>query len=81
MKATAAAATVTAVRPPARFGALKIENKVVRSFQEKPQTGSDWINGGFFVLAPVALDTIKGDATVWEKDIEKIVWSIQKADI
>lgn len=62
------AATVTAVRPPARFGALKIEGKVVRSFQEKPQGGKDWINGGFFVLSPVALDTIEGDDTVWEKE-------------
>jgi glucose-1-phosphate cytidylyltransferase len=62
------AATVTAVRPPARFGALKIEDRAVRSFQEKPKGGSDWINGGFFVLAPNALDTIKGDSTVWEKE-------------
>jgi len=62
------AATITAVRPPARFGALKIENNVVRSFQEKPQSGGDWINGGFFVLAPGALDTIEGDTTVWEKE-------------
>jgi glucose-1-phosphate cytidylyltransferase len=62
------AATVTAVHPPARFGALKIENNVVSSFQEKPQGGSDWINGGFFVLSPAALDTIEGDATIWEKE-------------
>ena len=61
-------ATVTAVRPPARFGALKIENGAVTSFQEKPLGGSDWINGGFFVLEPAALDTIEGDATVWEKE-------------
>jgi len=61
------AATVTAVHPPARFGALKIENQVVRRFQEKPQGGSDWINGGFFVLQPEALDTIEGDATSWER--------------
>jgi len=61
-------ATVTAVHPPARFGALKIESNVVRSFQEKPHGGSDWINGGFFVLSPAALDTIEGDATVWEKE-------------
>ena len=66
-------ATVTAVRPPARFGALRIESQVVRSFEEKPKTGSDWINGGFFVLNPSALDTIAGDATVWEKEpLEKL---------
>jgi glucose-1-phosphate cytidylyltransferase len=62
------AATVTAVRPPARFGALKIENGAVSSFQEKPLGGADWINGGFFVLEPAALDTIAGDSTVWEKE-------------
>jgi glucose-1-phosphate cytidylyltransferase len=61
-------ATVTAVRPPARFGALKIEDDMVRSFEEKPKGGSDWINGGFFVLDPAALDAIEGDATVWEKE-------------
>ena len=61
------AATVTAVHPPARFGALTIEKNVVRRFQEKPQGGSDWINGGFFVLQPDALDTIEGDATFWER--------------
>ncbi len=44
------AATVTAVHPPARFGALTIENNFASHFQEKPQGGSDWINGGFFVL-------------------------------
>ena len=62
------AATVTAVRPPARFGALEIENNVVRSFREKPFGGSDWINGGFFVLSPAALDGIAGDATTWERE-------------
>jgi glucose-1-phosphate cytidylyltransferase len=62
------AATVTAVRPPVRFGALDIEQNVVKSFREKPQGGSDWINGGFFVLEPAALDTIEGDATIWERE-------------
>ena len=61
-------ATVTAVRPPARFGALEIEQGAVTSFREKPQGGNDWINGGFFVLEPAALDIIEGDATVWEKE-------------
>jgi len=40
----------------------------VRRFQEKPHGGHDWINGGFFVLNPAALDTIGGDATVWERE-------------
>jgi glucose-1-phosphate cytidylyltransferase len=61
-------ATVTAVRPPARFGALRIDQHKVLSFEEKPRGGSDWINGGFFVLNPSALDSIKGDATVWESE-------------
>lgn len=62
------AATVTAVRPPARFGALQIEDDVVRHFDEKPQTSSDWINGGFFVLTPETLDLVDDDQTVWEKE-------------
>jgi glucose-1-phosphate cytidylyltransferase len=61
-------ATVTAVRPPARFGALELDQDSVRRFQEKPLGGTDWINGGFFVLDPAALDTIEGDATVWEQE-------------
>ena len=60
------AATVTAVRPPARFGALQIEGDMVRSFQEKPRGEGDWINGGFFVLSPRCLDLIGDDTTVWE---------------
>ena len=58
-------ATVTAVRPPVRFGALVTEGNQVVSFQEKPQ-GSSWINGGFFVLSPAVIDHIEGDHTVWE---------------
>jgi len=61
-------ATVTAVRPPARFGALEIEDGRVRGFREKPATDAPLINGGFFVLEPAALDLIAGDATVWEKE-------------
>jgi len=61
-------ATVTAVRPPARFGALVIEEQRVRRFQEKPRGAHDWINGGFFVLNPAALDGIGGDGTVWENE-------------
>jgi glucose-1-phosphate cytidylyltransferase len=59
-------ATVTAVRPPGRFGSLEIEGDRVRSFAEKPQAGEGWINGGFFVLEPGALETIAGDGTFWE---------------
>ena len=59
-------ATVTAVQPPGRFGALALEREHVRSFAEKP--GEAWINGGFFVLEPAVLDLIAGDATTWEKE-------------
>lgn len=60
-------ATVTAVHPPARFGALNIVKGRVRSFSEKPQTGEGWINGGFFVFEPGVLDYIGGDETVLER--------------
>ncbi|MDA1095658.1 MAG: glucose-1-phosphate cytidylyltransferase [Chloroflexi bacterium] len=61
-------ATVTAVRPQARFGDLHIENNRVSKFEEKPQTGEGWINGGFFVFEPAALDFITSDATLLEKE-------------
>lgn len=60
-------ATITAVRPPARFGGLIIENDLVRSFQEKPQVGEGWINGGFMVFEPEVADYIDGDATILER--------------
>ncbi len=60
-------ATVTAVRPPGRFGALVVEGTRVRDFAEKP-SGDGWINGGFFVLSPKALDLVEGDETVWERE-------------
>jgi len=60
-------ATVTAVHPPARFGALRIEGDRVDSFSEKPQTEHDWINGGFFVFEPGVFDYLQGDSTVLEK--------------
>lgn len=60
-------ATVTAVRPPGRFGALDLVDSTVRGFREKPTEGQ-WINGGFFVLSPKVLDRIEGDSTVWEKE-------------
>lgn len=59
-------ATVTAIQPPGRYGALNIDQAVVRNFQEKPAGDGSWINGGFFVLEPSALDYIEGDATAWE---------------
>ncbi|MET0288756.1 MAG: glucose-1-phosphate cytidylyltransferase [Pseudoxanthomonas sp.] len=59
-------ATVTAVQPPGRFGALRTDGDHVTGFREKPADGDGLINGGFFVLSPQAIDTIKGDDTVWE---------------
>lgn len=61
-------ATVTAVQPPGRFGALEVQGEQVCGFQEKPQGDGGWINGGFFVLEPRALDGIAGDATIWEHE-------------
>lgn len=61
-------ATVTAVAPPSRFGALEIENRYVTSFREKPVAGGGLINGGFFVGDPSILDLIKGPQTVWEAE-------------
>lgn len=61
-------ATITAVRPPARFGGLTLEGDRVVRFSEKPQAGEGWINGGFFVLDRRVLDYIGGDATLWELD-------------
>ena len=60
-------ATLTAVYPPGRFGALDISNGKVNSFEEKPQGDGNRINGGFFVLSPKVIDLIKNDSTVWEQ--------------
>jgi len=60
-------ATVTAVRPPSRFGGLEFDGDHVASFSEKPQIGEGWINGGFFVLEPGVLDYLDGDATIFER--------------
>lgn len=59
-------ATLTAVQPPGRFGALSHTNKQVIGFHEKPQGDGSWINGGFFVLSPDVLSFIEGDSTIWE---------------
>ena len=61
-------ATLTAVRPPARFGHLELDGDVITEFSEKPQTGEGWINGAFFVLEPEVLDYIDGDDTHWERE-------------
>lgn len=60
-------ATMTAVQPPGRFGALETEGNAVRSFLEKPHGDGGWINGGFFVLSPATLDLIEDDETIWER--------------
>jgi len=61
-------ATVTAVRPPARFGSLEFDGDRVIRFAEKPQVGEGWINGGFFVLEPGIIDYIIDDSTLWERE-------------
>ena len=59
-------ATVTAIQPPGRYGALDLNDSLVSSFQEKPAGDGAWINGGFFVLEPSVLDIIEGDKTSFE---------------
>jgi glucose-1-phosphate cytidylyltransferase len=61
-------ATVTAVQPPGRYGALQMNGDAVEAFVEKPLGDGGWINGGFFVLSPRCIDRIAGDATVWEQE-------------
>ncbi len=61
-------ATVTAVRPPARFGGLTMEGDIVVDFTEKPQISAGWINGGFFVLEPDVFEYLEGDETYLEAD-------------
>ena len=61
-------ATLTAIQPPGRFGVLNLKGEAIQGFMEKPQGDGAWINGGFFVLHPSAIDTIEGDATTWEKE-------------
>ena len=60
--------TLTAVRPPARFGAIKIKNNIVKYFREKNSLDSGWINGGFFVINPKFIDYIKKDSTYLEQE-------------
>ena len=61
-------ATVTAVRPPARFGGMEIDGDMVVDFKEKPQIGEGWINGGFFVFEPEIFDYLHGGMTVLKGD-------------
>lgn len=61
-------ATMTAVQPPGRFGALEIDGEKVQRFLEKPHGDGGWINGGFFVLSPKVIDLIEGDLTLWERE-------------
>ena len=68
--------TVTAVHPGARFGELEMKGEQVTSFQEKPQTGQGWINGGYFVIEPEFFDLIQDDKTILERGpLERVAQS------
>jgi len=60
--------TMTSVRSPARFGRIAFDGDLVTEFYEKPQAGDGWINGGFFVVNAKAIEYIRGDETIWERD-------------
>jgi glucose-1-phosphate cytidylyltransferase len=66
-KAQGTLATLVAVQPPGRFGALTVDAKKITGFNEKPQGDGSWINGGFFVLSPKVIDYIAADDTPWER--------------
>ncbi len=61
-------ATLTAIQPPGRFGVLELDGPRITGFKEKPQGDGAWINGGFFVLSPEAIDHIDGDHSTWEQE-------------
>jgi len=61
-------ATLTAVNPPGRYGAIDLKYEKVSNFKEKPQGEDSWINGGYFVVEPEAINYIKGDETSWESE-------------
>lgn len=61
-------ATLTAIKPPARFGALELKDNQVQGFREKPYGGAGWANGGFFVLSPQVIEYITDDTTIWERE-------------
>lgn len=67
-KQSCAKATLIAVQPPGRYGALELQNNKVISFKEKPLGDNSWINGGFFVLEPSVFDLINGDQSIWEDE-------------
>ena len=67
-RASGKKATVTAVQPPGRFGALHVQGDEVKGFIEKPEGDGGWINGGFFVLEPSVFDAIQGDSMIWERE-------------
>ena len=60
-------ATLAAVQPPGRFGALTMDSRRIKGFNEKPMGDGNWINGGFFVLSPKVLEYVDGDDTPWER--------------
>lgn len=68
-------ATMTAVQPPGRFGALELDGTQINSFLEKPQGDGGWINGGFFVLNPKVLTLIDGDETLWKSSRWRVLLS------
>lgn len=68
-------ATVTAVQPPGRYGALQIQGDRVAQFQEKPDGDGAWINGGYFVVEPGVFDMISGDSTSWEAETLPLIAS------
>ena len=61
-------ASVTAIQPAGRFGALDLSGNKISAFEEKPQGDGSWVNGGYFVLSPEVMNYIDGDATTWEKE-------------
>lgn len=72
--------TVTAVRPPARFGGIVFNDELVSSFHEKSQVDEGWINGGFFVVEPEAVEYVAGDESMWEREpMEQLVQERQLA--
>lgn len=72
-KAKGTLATLTATKPPGRFGSINMSGNKILNFQEKPEGDGAWINGGFFVLNPKIIDYIDGDETIWERSpMEKL---------
>jgi len=72
-------ATVAAVRPAMRFGAMTVEGNHVTAFAEKPVAESGWINGGFFLLSPKVGELVEGDDTIWERD--PMVWLTENDEL